>query len=105
MPECQMLVLVVPGEIRDDLVDALMSSDLVSGFNMGQIAGFSREHSRFNLREQVVGYRDLFRFEIVHGSGELDALMNSLAPVCEWAHCRYWVLPLLQEGHFGPASV
>ena len=99
-----MLVLVAPGEIRDDLVDALMSCDLVSGFNMGQIAGFSREHSRFNLREQVVGYRDLFRFEIVHRSDDREALMSALAPVCERSHCRYWLLPLLHEGHFGPAS-
>jgi hypothetical protein len=104
MPERQMLVLVVPRELRDDLVDTLVSTDLVSGFNLGQIAGFSREHSRFSLREQVVGYRELFRFEIVHDSDGRDALMSALAPVCERTHCRYWLLPLLQEGHFGPAT-
>jgi hypothetical protein len=101
MPECQMLVVVVPTEIKDDLVDTLMSLDSVSGFNMGRIAGFSREHSQFNLRERVVGYRDLFRFEVVHAQPDQVRLLAALEPVCGRVRSRYWIVPLLEQGHFG----
>ena len=101
MSESQMLVVVVPAEIKDELVDTLMSLQLVSGFNMGRIAGFSREHSRFNLRERVVGYRDLFRFEVVHALPDRAPLLDALEPVCAAVRSRYWIVPLLEEGHFG----
>ena len=44
MPDQQLLVLMVPGDIRDDVIDALIETDGISGFNMQTIAGYSREH-------------------------------------------------------------
>ena len=101
MPERQMLVVVVPDELKDELVDTLISLEGVSGFNIARIAGFSREHSQYNLRERVVGYRDLFRFEVVHEQPDQARLLEALEPVGGRASSRYWIVPLLEEGHFG----
>lgn len=101
MSECQILVVVIPNELKDELVDTLISLEGISGFNMARIAGFSREHSQYNLRERVVGYRDLFRFEVVHAQPDQAGLLEALEPVCGRARSRYWIVPLLEEGHFG----
>lgn len=99
MAELQLLVMMVPGEIKDDVVDTLIACDGISGFNMETIAGYSKEHSRYNLREQVEGYREFFKFEVMHRPDQEQLLLSSLRPVCESAHIRYWILPVLKQGH------
>ena len=46
------------------------------------MAGYSKQHSQYNLREQVEGSRELYRFEVMHKKGEQAALLAALAPVC-----------------------
>lgn len=99
MNECQMLVLMVPAELRDDVVDSLIACEGVSGFNMTTIAGYSKEHSQYDLREQVEGYRQFFKFEVMHPQEQQVALLGVLRPVCESAHIRYWILPVREQGH------
>ena len=99
MAELQLLVMMVPGEIKDDVVDTLIACDGISGFNMETIAGYSKEHSKYNLREQVEGYREFFEFEVMHRPEQEQFLLCSLRPVCESAHIRYWILPVLKQGH------
>ena len=99
MPDQQLLVLMVPGELKDDVVDTLISCETISGFNMQTIAGFSREHSQYNLREQVEGHREYFQFEVMHLLQQEQSLLDSLRPVCASAHIRYWVVPVLSQGH------
>ena len=101
MPDCQILNLVVPIDIKDDVVDALIEMEGITGFNMEKIAGYSKEHSLFNLREQVEGYRELFRFEVIHSRDEQQRLLSSLSPVCDAPRIRYWITPILEQGHFG----
>ena len=99
MDEDQMLVLMVPEGLRDEVVDTLIALDWISGFNMTTMAGFSREHSQYDLREQVEGYRQLFKFEVLHLRRQRDDLLGSLRPVCESANIRYWLLPVAGQGH------
>ena len=99
MDERQMLVVMAPAGLRDEIVDTLIAFDGISGFNMTTIAGYSREHSQYDLREQVEGYRQLFKFEIVHRPDQREPLLASLRPVCESAKVRYWVLPVPEQGH------
>jgi hypothetical protein len=99
MDEQQMLVIMVPAGLRDDIVDTLIGFDGISGFNMTTIAGYSREHSQYDLREQVEGYRQFFKFEVMHRRDQRETLLGSLRPVCESANIRYWVLPVLEQGH------
>jgi hypothetical protein len=99
MYEQQLLVMMVPSQIRDDVIDILMASDGISGFNMETIAGYSKEHSQYNLREQVEGFREFFEFEVMHTPEQAPTLLASLHPVCESASVRYWVVPVLSHGH------
>ena len=97
----QLLVLVVADELRDDIIDALMALPAISGFNLSPIAGYSREHSRFNLREQVEGHRKMSRFEVLHEREQEEELLSALQRVCAQSHARYWILPLAASGQLG----
>ena len=99
MTDGQLLILMVPDNIRDDVVDTLMCCEGISGFNMTTIAGYSKEHSQYNLREQVEGYREFFEFEVMHGREQEHSLLTALRPVCASAHIRYWIVPVLSQGH------
>jgi hypothetical protein len=99
MDDWQLLTLMTPLELKDDVVDALIACTLISGFNMQKIAGFSREHSQFHLREQVEGYREFYAFEVIHQSDQEDSLLDALRPVCESAGIRFWITPVSSQGH------
>ena len=100
MSEQCILAVVVPMELRDDVVDALISCEQVSGFSLVDIAGYSREHAHFSLREQVEGFREFARFEVIHSAEWQASLLAALAPVCTPAGCRYTITPVLEGGHF-----
>ncbi len=99
MDNCQLLILMVPGELRDDVVDCLMAYQHVSGFNMTRMAGYSKEHSQYDLREQVEGYREFFKFEVMHPQERQMELLGTLRPVCSAAGIRYWIVPVREQGH------
>ncbi|PKH56050.1 DUF3240 domain-containing protein [Shewanella sp. Choline-02u-19] len=94
----QLLVLIAQNDIKDDIVDTLIDLDFLSGFSLGNICGFSREHSHFNIKEQVGGYREFCKFEIMHPTAQQDALLQALAVVCKHNPCRYWIMPIQLSG-------
>lgn len=94
------LIVIVPSELKDTVVDRLISLDSISGFNMDKIAGFSREHSRFSIREQVQGYRRFIRFEVICAHDDLEKLFSALQPICAPVQARYWITPVIEQGHF-----
>lgn len=96
----QLLVLIAPTNIKDDLVDTLMSLECISGFNFSEIGGYSKTHSQYDIREQVQGYRKLQRFEVLHKTDDQTKLLDRLKPVCSKAKTRYWITPIKLEGHF-----
>ena len=100
MSDERLLVLVAAQETRDDLVDVLMTQACLSGFSLNEISGYSAQHSRFSVQEQVAGSRIMCRFEVMVPAQHLDQLMEALRPVCVPARVRYWMLPILAEGHF-----
>jgi len=101
MHDAQILVAIVPAEIKDDVVDTLIALEPISGFNLTKIAGYSREHSHFSLREQVEGHREMYRFEVMHERAQEEALIRALGRVCAVARARYWIVPIRGTGHFG----
>ena len=99
MDDHQLLIMMVPGELRDDVVDSLSGCEGISGFNMTTMAGFSKEHSQYDLREQVEGYPKFFKFEVMHARPQQATLLAALRPVCSSANIRYWIVPVLEQGH------
>lgn len=97
----QLLIVMVANAVREDLVDALIQSDFLDGFSQYEINGFSREHSQYDLSEQVAGYRKLCRFEIQHRMEHERELLSLVQDVCSASHARYWVIPLISGGQLG----
>jgi len=95
-----MLSLIVPDELKDDVVDQLMTLECISGFNLDRMKGYSKAHSHFNINEQVEGYRALNRFEIIHSNADEDLILLSLKEICHTAQVRYWISPITSSGHF-----
>lgn len=99
MDDQQLLIMIVPLNLKDDVVDCLMAYDDISGFNMTTMAGYSKEHSQYDLGEQVEGYRQFFKFEVMHLRAQRSELMSILHPACDSASVRYWIVPVLEQGH------
>jgi len=99
MSEQQILTIVVPVDLRDDVVDTLIGCETISGFNMSTIAGYSREHSQYDLGEQVVGYRELFQFDVMHQNTYQDELLSRLRAGFASATVRYWITSVREQGH------
>jgi hypothetical protein len=97
----QLLIVLVSATIRDDLIDALIVYQDISGFSMQEISGYSREHSQYSLSEQVSGYRKLYRFEVLHEQGREAELLRRVDETCSASHARYWVVPVSKTGILG----
>jgi hypothetical protein len=97
----QLLIVLVSATIRDDLIDALIIYEDISGFSMHEISGYSREHSQYSLSEQVSGYRKLYRFEILHAQEQEAELLRRVDETCSASHARYWVVPVSKTGVLG----
>lgn len=64
MKNLTMLVLNIPPEIEEDLVDYLLSLEAVGGFTSFRVHGHG-EHSALSIAEQVTGRRARLRYELV----------------------------------------
>lgn len=95
----QLLVAIVPADLRDDMIDALIQLPEISGFGMQAIDGFSREHSQYDLREQVAGHRRMYRLEVIHTLEQEAGLLDALEGSCAASPIRYWITPLRVSGH------
>lgn len=90
-----LLVLMVPIEMKDTMVDVLMDESKISGFSLSKIQGFSTQNSHFNIKEQVEGYKDLYRFEVLHSSEQTEFLLERVKKVFVVGKVRYWVTSVL----------
>lgn len=93
-----MLIAIVPEVLKDPVVDALMAESSLSGFSLSKSQGFSKEHSHFNLREQVEGYSDFYRFEILHLASNSEQLCQLLGKTNSDKKIHYWILPVIETG-------
>jgi hypothetical protein len=98
-----LLTLIVPIELKDEIVDTLMSQEQVSGFSLGKIEGYSRNHSHYNISELVEGHRAFYRFEIVLDNSQLDNVKSMLKKACVSSNIHYWLMPLLDSGSLNPS--
>ena len=100
MTERLLFTLNVPTSLKDEIVDKLISLPNLTGFNLKKMNGYSKEHSLYDTSEQVEGYRAFYQFEVLITSNEVSILKNSLNPICQPAKLRYWITPVIENGHF-----
>jgi hypothetical protein len=104
MKPTSVLVFFAPARRRDDIVDALMGLDAVSGFSFSDGGGFSRQHSHLNQQEQVQGFGDYERFEVLCDDETVRKILSQLASIAGRDHIRYWVTPVSTQGQIGGAG-
>jgi hypothetical protein len=92
------LIAIVPEALKDNMVDALMAETFLSGFSLSKTQGFSHAHSHYSVSEQVEGYRDFYRFEILHKVSESSLLLETLSKISANKNIRYWIMPLFDSG-------
>lgn len=100
MTENLMFTLNVPTSLKDEIIDRLIGLPKLTGFNLKKMSGYSKEHSLFDISEQVEGYRAFYQFEVLIPSSEVSILKECLSPVCQPAKLRYWITPVIESGHF-----
>ncbi len=91
--------LITPNELKDDIVDRLMNFDVISGFNLTTINGYSKKHSAYNIEEQVQGYRQLTRFDILINAQDTAQLKAHLSELAQRNKLRYWLTDAIESGH------
>jgi hypothetical protein len=94
MTNVLLFTLNVPTSLKDEIIDRLISLPNLTGFNLNKMSGYSKEHSLFDISEQVEGYRAFYQFEVLIASCEVGMLKACLNPVCQTAKLRYWLTRL-----------
>lgn len=94
----EVVLAVFPMASRDAVIDALIGSETFSGFTLTGVDGFSREHGNYALQEQVAGYRQDCRIEIMIETGQRESLLALLADACGPGRLRYWAMPIEASG-------
>ncbi|WP_100642422.1 DUF3240 family protein [Alteromonas facilis] len=98
MSDHSLLSVFVEQALRDSATDALMGMPKCSGFSISSIDGFSCDHAKYDLREQVAGYRKMVRIDVMHHVDDLQSILAALAEIHSEHPLRYWVTPIIQTG-------
>ncbi|WP_339773633.1 DUF3240 family protein [uncultured Paraglaciecola sp.] len=94
----QLLIVIVPQELKDNIVDTLIGLEAISGFSLSKIQGYSREHHHYNIQEQVEGFRDFYRFELLHEQQHYQTLLDHIKESSPNGNIRFWCLPVINAG-------
>ncbi len=97
----QLLTAVFSDDVKDDVIDALIAMEALSGFSLSRIDGYSREHSQFDVSEQVAGHRRMCRIEVLHEATLEEELLTTLGAAVRASHLRYWLTALAGSGTLG----
>ena len=92
-----LLRLNIPPGLEEDVVDLLLSSGDIAGYQSYPTRGHGRVGA-MTVAEQVAGRRDRVQFEIVLDSGLLQTTLDRLKEAFPVRDVIYWVLPVLQSG-------
>lgn len=98
MCENQMLTIMLDTKVKDDAVDIILGLDEITGFTLSQAGGFSRKHAKYSIKEQVEGYRDFYRMDVIHKPGELQKILDAFSQIGSRFKLKYWVTPMIDCG-------
>ena len=94
----QILTIMLNEGIKDDAVDLIIELEQLSGFTLSKANGFSRKHAQYDLKEQVEGYKDFYRLDVIHEKDDLDIILEKFSQLGSRFKLKYWVTPLLACG-------
>lgn len=94
-----MLILIVPPQLEETLVDLLLQQTSIAGFTTSQVRGHGTNHGngtvQLNLIEQVTGRQQRLQI-MTHGAEkDLRALATQLKTTFANTDIHYILIPLL----------
>jgi len=98
-----LLRLNIPPSLEEDMVDLLLASGEITGYQSFPTRGHGRVGA-MTIAEQVAGRRDRVQFEIVLDSKLLAATLQKLKEAFPIPDVIYWVLPVLQSGRLSESD-
>lgn len=98
MCKLQLFTVIINQSIKDDAVDVVLNLEYITGFTLSKAYGFSRKHAKYDIREQVEGYIDYYRMEILHEPKDLDQMLQAFSQLGGRFKLKYWVQPLVECG-------
>lgn len=90
-----LLILNLPPGLEEDLIDYLLTLDIVRGFTSYDTMGHG-EHKNLSVAEQVSGRQRRKQFEILVEESEVASITGGLAEVGK--DITYWQQPVLNVG-------
>ncbi len=93
----QLLILNIPPELEDQLVDYLLSLDDLNGFTSYPARGHG-EHRQMSVAEKVTGRRRRIQFELILDHALADRLLAGLRDNVG-TDIYYWLQPVAASGH------
>ena len=98
-----LLRLNIPPSLEEDMVDLLLASGEIAGYQSFPIRGHGRVGA-MSIAEQVAGRRDRVQFEIVLDSNLLESTLQQLREAFPIPDVIYWVIPVVQSGRLSGGS-
>ena len=92
-----LLRLNVPPGLEEDVVDLLLTTDEIPGFQSYPIRGHGQVGA-MTIAEQVEGRRSRVQFEVVLDSELIDSVLQKLKEALPIPDIIYWVLPISASG-------
>ncbi|WP_317932281.1 DUF3240 family protein [Halioxenophilus sp. WMMB6] len=93
----QLLVLNIPPELEDELVDYLLAIPSAPGFTSYPVAGHG-QHARLSLAEQVTGRRKRIQFELILATDDADEVVAGLRQQVG-TDIYFWQQAVSNSGH------
>ena len=97
MNEQSLLRLNIPPSLEEDVVDLLLASEEIPGFQSYHTRGHGQVGA-MTIAEQVEGRRNRVQFEIVLDSVQLEGLLQKLKASFPVPDIIYWILPVAGSG-------
>jgi len=92
-----LLRLNIPPDLEEDVVDLLLASEEIPGFQSYPIRGHGQVGA-MTIAEQVEGRRNRVQFEVVLDNDQLETLIKKLRKALPVPDIIYWVLPVASSG-------
>ena len=92
-----LLRLNIPPNLEEDVVDLLLASEEIPGFQSYPTRGHGQVGA-MSIAEQVEGRRNRVQFEIVLDTELLEVLLQTLKENFPVPDIIYWILPVAGSG-------
>ena len=99
-----LLVLTVPPDLEDDVVDWLLADLEMPGFTSVKAAGHGGPHHLLSVAEQVTGKQARVQFQIATTTEKALTLLAAFDAEFRGAETHAWAVPLIEMPSVTPEA-